>query len=71
MSGLKAQFTGIELYFEDLERARTFYMETLGLAVSDEQVGHHVKFDSAAGFICLERKGVESLSLKGQGRAFF
>ena len=71
MSGIKAQFAGVELYFEDLERARRFYEETLGLAVSDEQAGHHVKFDSSAGFICLERKGVESYPSKDKAVLFF
>lgn len=71
MNGIKAQFAGVELYFEDLERARRFYVETLGLAISGEQAGHHCKFDSAAGFICLERKGVESYPSKDKAVLFF
>jgi predicted enzyme related to lactoylglutathione lyase len=71
MSGIKVQFAGVELYFEDLERARRFYVETLGLEIADEQAGHHVKFDSAAGFICLERKGVESYPSKDKAVLFF
>ena len=27
-------------------------------SLADEQVGHHAKFDSGAGFICLEGKGL-------------
>jgi predicted enzyme related to lactoylglutathione lyase len=50
---------GVELYFDDLERAKKFYIETLGLEISDEQIGHHAKFDSGTGFVCLERKGSE------------
>ncbi len=71
MSEIQLQFAGVELYFEDLERARRFYVETLGLEVSDEQAGHHVKFDSATGFICLERKGVESYPSMDKAVLFF
>ena len=71
MSRVNMQFAGVELYFEDLDRARRFYVETLGLGISDEQAGHHVKFDSAAGFICLERKGVESYPSKDKAVLFF
>jgi predicted enzyme related to lactoylglutathione lyase len=60
MERIHAKFVGVELYFENLERAKKFYIETMGLEVSDEQAGHHAKFDSGAGFVCLERKGVES-----------
>ena len=28
---------GVELYFEDLERAKEFYLDTLGPRISDEQ----------------------------------
>jgi predicted enzyme related to lactoylglutathione lyase len=65
------QFAGVELYFEDLERARGFYVDTLGLTISDEQAGHHVKFDSAAGFICLEQKGAESYPSRDKAVLFF
>ncbi|MGC2060677.1 MAG: VOC family protein, partial [Candidatus Sulfotelmatobacter sp.] len=57
--------------FENLERAKKFYTETLGLKVSDEQVGHHAKFDSDAGFVCLERKGSESYPSKDKAVLFF
>jgi len=48
------------VHFGDLEGAKTFYVETPGLQVSDEQPGHYAKFGSDAGFVCLERKGAES-----------
>ena len=51
MERIQAQFVRVELYFENLERARKFYIETMGLEVSDEQVGHHAKFDSGTGGI--------------------
>jgi len=60
MQSIHARFVGVELYFDDLERAKKFYQETLGLAVSDEQLGHYAKFDSGGIFVCLERKGAES-----------
>jgi len=31
------RFVGAELYFEDLERGRQFYSETLGLKITSEQ----------------------------------
>jgi hypothetical protein len=43
----------------------------MGLEVSDEEAGHHSKFDSGRGFICLERKGVESYPSKDKAVLFF
>ena len=71
MSQVNLKFAGVELYFEDLERARRFYVETVGLRISDQQAGHHVKFESGAGFICLEQKGVESYPSKDKAVLFF
>ena len=34
----KLRLTGVELYFEDLPRAKQFYKETLGLELADESV---------------------------------
>ena len=71
MGRIEARFVGVELYFDDLERAKEFYAETLGLALSDEQAGHHAQFDGGAGFVCLERKGVESYPSKDKAVLFF
>ena len=71
MERIQARFVGVELYFENLEKAKKFYVETIGLDVSDEQVGHHAKFDSGAGFVCLERKGVESYPSQDKAVLFF
>jgi len=71
MNQLSARLAGVELYFEDLATAKTFYAETLGLKLSDEQPGHHAKFESGAGFICLEKKGVESYPSKDKAVLFF
>lgn len=48
MQRIQSRFVGVELYFENLEMAKKFYVETMGLDVSDEQAGHHAKFDSGA-----------------------
>ena len=71
MNQLSARLTGVELYFENLATAKTFYAETLGLKLSDEQPGHHAKFKSGAGFICLEKKGVEPYPSKDKAVLFF
>jgi predicted enzyme related to lactoylglutathione lyase len=71
MERIQARFVGVELYFDDLELAKGFYIETLDLDLPEEQVGHHAKFDSSAGFACLERKGTESYSSKDKAVLFF
>lgn len=71
MKPIEARFVGVELYFEDLEKAKRFYVDTMGLEISDEQAGHHAKFDSGAGFVCLERKGVESYPSLDKAVLFF
>jgi predicted enzyme related to lactoylglutathione lyase len=65
------RFVGVELYFEDLERAKRFYVETLGLSISDEESGHYAKIGSEAGFICLEKKGSENYPSKDKAVLFF
>lgn len=54
------RFVGVELYFDDLERATRFYRDVLGLSLTEEQAGDYSKFDSGRGFLCLERKGLEN-----------
>lgn len=71
MEKLGARFVGVELYFENLDRARTFYAETLGLSITEEESGHHAKFGSETGFVCLEKKGVESYPSKDKAALFF
>jgi predicted enzyme related to lactoylglutathione lyase len=68
---IKPRFVGVELYFGNLDQAKTFYVETLGLEISDEQRGHHAKFDSGNRFICLERKGAESYPSLDKAVLFF
>ena len=57
MDGIQLRFVGVELYFDNLEKAKDFYRQTLGLNISEEEGGHHAKFDGGVGFICLECKG--------------
>jgi len=71
MNKISAQLVGVELYFDDLQKAKTFYTETLGLKLSDEQPGHHAKFESGAAFICLEKKGAESYPSRDKAVLFF
>ncbi len=59
MNDPNPRLAGVELYFQDLEAAKHFYLETLGLHLGEEQREHHVRFDVGPAFICLERKGVE------------
>jgi predicted enzyme related to lactoylglutathione lyase len=59
MASSTFRLVGVELYFADLPRARAFYQEVLGLELAETQEGHHVKFATPGGFICLERQGVE------------
>jgi predicted enzyme related to lactoylglutathione lyase len=53
------RLVGVELYFADLPRAQAFYQQVLGLELAETQEGHHAKFTTAAGFVCLECRGVE------------
>jgi predicted enzyme related to lactoylglutathione lyase len=71
MKNMAAQFAGVELYFDDLDRAKKFYAEVLGLRLSEGQAGHFAKFDGGAGFICLERKGSESYPSAHKAVLFF
>ncbi len=53
------RLVGVELYFADLPRAQAFYQQVLGLELAEMQDGHHAKFTTPPGFICLECRGVE------------
>jgi hypothetical protein len=71
MEKIQPRFVGVELYFDGLEKAKEFYTRTLGLRVSDEQIGHHAKFDSGVGFVCLEKKGAETYASNDKAVLFF
>jgi predicted enzyme related to lactoylglutathione lyase len=71
METIGARFAGVELYFSDLKKARSFYADTLGLQVSDEDPQRYAKFNTGAGFVCLERKGSESYPSQDKAVLFF
>jgi len=64
------RLVGVELYFEDIERARRFYEGDLGLAATDEKEGRFVQF-GAAPFLCAERKGTENYPSREKAVVFF
>ncbi len=53
------RLAGVELYCDDLRRARAFYSDVLGLPLAEEDPQRFVQFGAAGAFLCLERKGVE------------
>jgi len=71
MSAMKLRFVGVELYFGDLERAKDFYTNLLGLPVGEEQPGHFAKLDFKSAFAYLERKGSESYPSKDKAVLIF
>jgi predicted enzyme related to lactoylglutathione lyase len=58
--GRQHRLLGMELYFEDVSRAREFYRDVLGLPTEEERPGHYTKLALQGGFLCLERKGAEN-----------
>ena len=71
MAKPKLRIAGVELYFDDLDRAKKFYIDTLGLRVMGELAGHHVQFDGGSAFLCLERKGAENYPSRDKAVVFF
>jgi len=65
------RFAGVEIYFEDLDRAREFYQSILGLKIAGEQRGHYAKLDCGEAFVCLERKGLETYPSRDKAVLFF
>jgi len=71
MPDTRPRFLGVELYFDDLQSAKRFYRDTLGLDLTEDSPGHHAKFDFKDGFLCLEKKGVESYPSRDKAVVFF
>lgn len=71
MGDLAARLVGVELYFDDVAKAKQFYTETLGLRVSDEERNRYAKFETGTSFVCLERKGSESYPSADKAVLFF
>src|SRR5216683_340299 len=66
----RLRLLGLELYFEDVSRARDFYCGVLGLSLEEEKPGHHVKLAPDGGFLCLEHKGVENYTSQDKAVVF-
>ena len=63
MSGASARLVAVELYFEDFAAARKFYLDILGLHISDEQPGNPVKFGAYGSVHLTGNKSFGVLSL--------
>jgi predicted enzyme related to lactoylglutathione lyase len=63
--------TGVELYFDDLPRAKKFYRNTLGLELAAESNGNFAQFDAGGSFVCVERKGSENYPSLDKAVLFF
>jgi predicted enzyme related to lactoylglutathione lyase len=70
MSRGKIRFIGVELYFDDVDRATRFYRDLLGLAVAESRPGDYSKFASEGGFLCLERKGLDTYPSENKAVVF-
>ena len=71
MAEISARFLGAGFYFDDMEAAKLFYSQKLGLKLADHQPGHFAKFDSGTSFVTLEQKGSESYPSKDKAVLFF
>jgi predicted enzyme related to lactoylglutathione lyase len=70
-SASSLQFAGVELYFDDLERAKKFYCGLLRLELEEEDPQHHIKLKLGERFLCLEKKGVEGYPSADKAVIFF
>jgi catechol 2,3-dioxygenase-like lactoylglutathione lyase family enzyme len=65
------RMVGVELYFNQVPRAKKFYRDILGLTLADETPGHHAQFAAGNAFLCLERKGGENYPSADKAVVFF
>lgn len=65
-----ARLAGVELYFENLESAKMFYAQVLGLRLEEDDPAHHAKFGAGGAFVCLEKKGVEEYASEDKAVLF-
>jgi|SRR6185369_11170130 len=70
-SASSLQFAGVELYFDDLERAKKFYCDLLRLELEEEDPKHHLKLKLDKQFLCLEKKGMEGYPSADKAVIFF
>lgn len=69
MSKLNARLAGFELYFDNLEAAKRFYVDTLGLELDEDDAHHHAKL--TAGNALLPWSGREWSIIPPQTRPSF
>jgi predicted enzyme related to lactoylglutathione lyase len=67
----KLRIVGVELYFNNLARAKKFYRDTLGLNLAQQTPGHHAQFSAGNAFVCLENKGSENYPSADKAVLFF
>ncbi len=65
-----AKLAGVELYFNDLEAAKNFYRDVLGLALDEDDPNHHAKFALGSLFLYLEAKGMEDYASADKAAVF-
>jgi catechol 2,3-dioxygenase-like lactoylglutathione lyase family enzyme len=65
------RLAGVELYFDDLPRAKVFYRDVLGLDLVEDAGEHHAKFEVDGTFLCLEKRGVEAYPSADKAVVFF
>jgi hypothetical protein len=58
MERIQARFVGVELYFDDLELAKGFYIETLDLDLPRSKSGTMLSSIAARGLLALSGKGL-------------
>jgi predicted enzyme related to lactoylglutathione lyase len=56
------RFAGVELYFEDLDRAKEFYEKIFALEVADEERGQYAKFHKRGGLCLFGTEGFQIVS---------
>ena len=71
MISADTRLAGVELYFDDLRRAKTFYRDVLGLELVEDAADHHAKFEVGGPFLCLEKRGMEAYPSADKAVLFF
>jgi catechol 2,3-dioxygenase-like lactoylglutathione lyase family enzyme len=71
MNRSDTRLAGVELYFDDLPRAKAFYRDVLGLDLVEDAADHHAKFEVGGPFLCLEKRGVEAYPSADKAVVFF
>ena len=65
------QLAGVELYFDDVEKAKRFYREVVGLTVLDEQSRHYARFAGGPALCVSNVKGRNPIRRRTKPYCFF